>query len=819
MDPAQAIIDALTASGVVLTPDQENAIKRLTPAREASETKLQTIQETIENFKQLNDTLDDGNNKIIRTNELFNLQRQETQLALELAKKQMINEGEISTELLNKYEILRDINAERGDQLELLDKELNKISMIGDELERLEKIRLGAGEFEIFGAQSAAKVSAYIDLLKEDISNLFDFSGERGTTNKFFETLTADISQRTQRMVKSYLKATLSEGKKMIFELSQAQADFNKEFGFGPVYTERIRTTYKELNEYGVTLKRVTEAQNSLIRTVTDFTMMNDTQQQILIDQVAILSGLGVSAEASTKGIQASMAIFGQTGPQAVESMSEIAATARFLGMSQTEVANAFVSSAGSLAKFGDDGHKVFKDLQRVFKLTGLEMEKVLNITNRFDTFVGAAEQAGKLNAALGGNFVNAMDLMMATDPVERFETIRNAILDTGLSFDDMSYYQQIFYKDALGLSDIGDLAMLLRGNINSLAGATNQSAESLIEQKERAQAALSVQEAFAAIIAQNAEELIDFAKYLTIFVQGLLDMADAIKILLPFLASYAIAQSAAAFATMLTGGALGGSLFKFLAFAAALTVIAAAFMFSSPSALVVAMFALGIAMVALGVAASFASGPIATVALPILGVGAALLMAGAAIYLMTAGLGEMSKSFAELLDVIDPAQIFALSFSLQSLAIGLGTLALFGAPGITALAAVGVAAIGLGFALILVGDKIEIFSNMINGLVELSNVASELSIVAKEINNIADAIDKIPEKKALAVSTAMRNTTVAANTLAAAGGGGNATTAPAATTTITRQPIQLFIDKDKMSEVVLDIVGGQVMKVIQQTG
>jgi hypothetical protein len=40
----------------------------------------------------------------------------------------------------------------------------------------------------------------------------------------------------------------------------------------------------------------------------------------------------------------------------------------------------------------------------------------------------------------LGGNFVNAMDLMMATDPVERFEMIRDSILDAGLSFENMSY-------------------------------------------------------------------------------------------------------------------------------------------------------------------------------------------------------------------------------------------------------------------------------------------------------------------------------------------------------------------------------------------
>ena len=55
------------------------------------------------------------------------------------------------------------------------------------------------------------------------------------------------------------------------------------------------------------------------------------------------------------------------------------------------------------MAKFGSDGQKTFKDLARIQKQTGFEMEKILQITNRFDTFEGAAQQAGQLNAALGG--------------------------------------------------------------------------------------------------------------------------------------------------------------------------------------------------------------------------------------------------------------------------------------------------------------------------------------------------------------------------------------------------------------------------------
>ena len=114
-----------------------------------------------------------------------------------------------------------------------------------------------------------------------------------------------------------------------------------------------------------------------------------------------------------------------------------------------------FANAGGQLAKFGDDGVRAFKDLAIVSKSTGLSIDKLLKITDKFDTFEGAAEQAGMLNAALGGNFVNAMDLMTTTDPVERFEMIQDAITNTGLSFNDMSYYQKKFYAEAAGLDDV----------------------------------------------------------------------------------------------------------------------------------------------------------------------------------------------------------------------------------------------------------------------------------------------------------------------------------------------------------------------------
>ena len=178
--------------------------------------------------------------------------------------------------------------------------------------------------------------------------------------------------------------------------------------------------------------------------------------------------------------------MMGMGASDAATFQEEIAATAQALGRSPQELSAQFAQMGPQLAKFGLQGGKTFKELARLSKITGMEMGKILAVTNKFDTFEGAATQAGQLNAALGGNFVNAMDLMMATDPAERFEMIRDAILDTGLSFDTMSYYQKQFYTNALGLSEVGDLALMLSGNTDLMTDAGNKSAASYEEQAKK---------------------------------------------------------------------------------------------------------------------------------------------------------------------------------------------------------------------------------------------------------------------------------------------------------------------------------------------
>jgi hypothetical protein len=243
------------------------------------------------------------------------------------------------------------------------------------------------------------------------------------------------------------------------------------------------------------TIEQTSKAMTSLFMNFTDFTMQNEKTRESLTKTATVLSKMGVSTDDFAKGIQNLTKAMGFNAESAAQQLLNLEKFAEELGVAPSKIAADFAGAGGSLAKFGDQGVQAFKRLEIASKITGMEMQRILTLTEKFDTFEGAATMAGKLNAALGGNFVNAMDLMMETDPVGRFEQIRDAILRTGMSFDDMTYFQKNMYKEMLGLQDVGELALLLSGRTDLMSQSFSQSAQSYEEAAERAKEIASFQE------------------------------------------------------------------------------------------------------------------------------------------------------------------------------------------------------------------------------------------------------------------------------------------------------------------------------------
>ena len=219
----------------------------------------------------------------------------------------------------------------------------------------------------------------------------------------------------------------------------------------------------------GVGYEQMTEAVNSLVSGVSDYTMLSADMQKSLLSDAALFAEVGVSNEQYTQGLQSGIKGMGMTADTAADTMRDLRRTALAMQVPVGELTDDYVAQADKLAQLGDTAIPTFKEMARIQKVTGLEMGKLIQMTDKFDTFEGAAEQAGSLNAALGGNFVDSMSLMMEDDPAERFKMIRDAIEDSGVSLQDMGRKQTMFMASAAGFGDVSEFAKAMSGDLSAL--------------------------------------------------------------------------------------------------------------------------------------------------------------------------------------------------------------------------------------------------------------------------------------------------------------------------------------------------------------
>ena len=307
---------------------------------------------------------------------------------------------------------------------------------------------------------------------------------------------------------------------KLAIAVVDASNAFQKATGTSNEFASSLITVGNDVRAFGGTIEEVSASFQSLFTNVSDFTMMSKASREELIKTNTVLSKLGISNDDLARSQQILTKSMGQTATQAAKTSRELAALAMDIGVAPSKMASDFAAAGPQLAKFGRDGVKAFKDLAQTSKITGIEVNRLLAITEKFDTFEGAAEQAGKLNAALGGNFVNAMELLTETDPTKRFEQMTDAIKDAGKSFDDMTYFEAKFFAQAMGLQDVNELALALSGNMDMVGKFTKKSSAEYEALAERAAKVQSFQEKMNTLMAQ----LIPIVEPI---VDGLMAMSD----------------------------------------------------------------------------------------------------------------------------------------------------------------------------------------------------------------------------------------------------------------------------------------------------
>jgi hypothetical protein len=203
----------------------------------------------------------------------------------------------------------------------------------------------------------------------------------------------------------------------------------------------------------------------------------------------AQLTKVGVDSVTAAKGFDTLVNAMGKTPQQAAkiqESFVQMAAKNR---LALGEVSKAFEQNKDRFVSYGDQMNKVMAGLAEQALKTGVQINSLINIAQGFDTFEDASRKVGTLNALLGGDYFNSIEMLTATDE-ERIQLLKEGIKASGMQWESLNRQQKQAIATAAGFKDLNDAAKMLgETSLNN----TKQQREAADVQKTLAEQAESV--------------------------------------------------------------------------------------------------------------------------------------------------------------------------------------------------------------------------------------------------------------------------------------------------------------------------------------
>jgi hypothetical protein len=515
-------------------------------------------------------------------------------------------------------------------------------------------------------------------------------------TEQFGKSITA--ANILSAIVDKIISATIN----LALQQDKAYADFEKEVGNVENYKDQIMNLRNANGMFGISVESATKSFAAFKKEFSGFEAMSKSQQAVLATTAAQLGKLGIAEADVVKTQETLIKGMGMTVVESTNLQKSLYATAYAMGLPPKQVAAEFGKAAPQLSAHGKNMTKVFLDLQNSAKNTGIEFNKLLAVTSKFDTFEGAADAAGRLNAIMGGDYLNSIELLNATEG-ERVRILQDSLKASGRSIDAMSKQEQMATAQALGLSDVGELQKLMN---NETANSTVKQIEAEKAQKLMNKAiedATELADAFKNLMAKLAIEMrpvIEAIKSVVMGMTGFIDKAGpAIPIIIGLVTAFLglkIALSAFSFISGLVRG--------IMSMTAAATASAPAVTASSNG------MAAGIKSV--GTAA-------ATSAAGLLALGASVLLIGGGIAIAALGLAQLVMSFSGLGAAAWPAAAAVIGFTVAFGLLMLGLLSLVTGPqaALTGLA-VGVL-LSVGAAALMIGGGMKLAASGIGYVIE----------------------------------------------------------------------------------------------------
>lgn len=250
---------------------------------------------------------------------------------------------------------------------------------------------------------------------------------------------------------------------KTALEFDKAAKKLSSSFGELGAYQDLLVSNSAEITKMGLTAADQGTIVSTLATGFAGLSRQTTAANEALKLNTATLESLGGSATNAAKILTVMSVGMGRNAKDVSNLTLALAGNSKAFGMTAGQIVEDFASMSSSLAGYGDEMERVFLDLAEQSKRTGIAIKQLNTIAESFDKFSGAATKAGQINA-LFGTSISSM-AMTSMDAGQRMEYLQQQL--GHLSVDNMSRYQKLALKDAMGFQSVGEAVQFLGGALS----------------------------------------------------------------------------------------------------------------------------------------------------------------------------------------------------------------------------------------------------------------------------------------------------------------------------------------------------------------
>ena len=360
------------------------------------------------------------------------------------------------------------------------------------------------------------------------LGTMYTEAGEKGGLKGLVKGLTEAFNPLNVgvSIITKVVESTIA----MMFAVDKAGAAFTKTTGFARNFDTLIASTNVRMRQFGVTAEDAQKAIAGLRQGLSQFDTLGGSTQERLTDLVSGLEKIGVKGDDSIGVITSLNKSFGVSVDSATDLTRELALSGDALGKTASGITKDFRKTLGTLAVYGTKSVKIFKDIAAMAAAAGVEVDDMMGIANKFDTFADSASTAAKMNAILGTSFSGVNMMMMDHD--KRIETVIRGIQSTGQSFKNLDKFTQQAIATQLGIKDMDKANKILGMSVGEYQRLQTKQAASAKEQEalnEKMDQATSVLDKLKLIMADFAINMEDQIPVIREMVIGFGDLIKGI--------------------------------------------------------------------------------------------------------------------------------------------------------------------------------------------------------------------------------------------------------------------------------------------------